>query len=66
MKYTMEDVIVSSVTAGGSADSAEVRPTEEVSFAYGKMVWEYTPIDQKGAPGPAATRTWNLETNKQE
>lgn len=66
MKYTMEDVVVSSVSPGGSAESGDVRPTEEVAFAYGKLKWEYTPIDQTGAPGAAVDRTWNLETNKQE
>ncbi len=66
MKYSMEDVIVTSVTPGGSADSGESRPLEEATFAYGKIKWEYTPIDDTGAPGAATDRTWNLETNKQE
>ena len=66
MKYVMEDVIVSSVSQEASSGSTESRPTEEVTFAYGKLVWEYTPVDQKGAAGAASTRTWNLETNKQE
>jgi len=66
MKYVMEDVIVSLVSQGASSGSTEIRPTEEISFAYGKLVWEYTPVDQKGATGAASTRTWNLETNKQE
>lgn len=63
MKYELEDVIVSSVSPGGS--SGEVRPMESVSFAYGRIKWEYTPIDQKGKPGAAVDRTWILEENKQ-
>ena len=66
MKYVMEDVIVSAVQPGGSSDGDEVRPLEEVSFAYGKVKWEYTPIDHTGKPGAAVYRTWNLETNKQD
>jgi len=65
MKYTLEDCIVTSVSAGG-AQSDEVKPTEQASFAYGKIKWEYTPIDHTGKPGSATDRTWNLEKNKQE
>jgi type VI secretion system secreted protein Hcp len=63
MKYTMEDVVISSISAGGSTH--DVRPAETVAFAYGKIKWEYTPIDQTGKPGAAASRNWDLEKNKQ-
>lgn len=66
MKYTMEDVVVSSVSPGGNSESGDARPTEEVAFAYGKLKWEYTAIDQTGAVGDKIDRTWNLELNKQE
>jgi type VI secretion system secreted protein Hcp len=65
MKYELEDVVVSSVSPGGSADSSEVKPLETVSFAYGKIKWEYTPIDNTGNAGAAVDRTWDLEANKQ-
>lgn len=65
MKYEMEDVIVSSVAPNGSASSDDVRPAEQLSLAYGKIKWECTPIDQKGSPGAAVTRGWDLETNMQ-
>jgi type VI secretion system secreted protein Hcp len=65
MKYTMENVIVSSVFPG-AANSDETKPTETVSFAYGKLKWEYTPIEHTGKPGSTTDRTWNLETNKQD
>ncbi|MCU7817096.1 MAG: type VI secretion system tube protein Hcp [Candidatus Thiodiazotropha sp. (ex Rostrolucina anterorostrata)] len=65
MKYTMEDVIVNSVVPGGNAGD-EAKPLETIEFAYGKIKWEYTPIDHTGKPGAATDRTWNLETNKQE
>jgi type VI secretion system secreted protein Hcp len=65
MKYTMEDVIVCSVVPGGSSGD-ETKPLETLELAYGKIKWEYTPIDHTGSPGAATDRTWNLETNKQE
>lgn len=65
MKYTMEDCIVTSVSPGGGSEG-ESKPTEAVTFAYGKIKWEYTPIDHTGAPGSTTDRTWNLETNVQE
>ena len=66
LKYTMEDVVVSSVRPGGSSAGAENKPLEELSLNYGKIKWAYTPIDHKGNPGSKVDRTWNLETNKQE
>ena len=65
MKYTFEDCIVTSVSAGGTQHD-EVKPTEQVSFAYGKIKWEYTPISHTGEPGSTTDRTWNLEKNIQE
>jgi type VI secretion system secreted protein Hcp len=65
MKYTLENVIVASVVPGGSS-SDDIRPQEMVEFAYGKVKWEYTPIDNTGASGSTTDRTWNLETNEQE
>ena len=65
MKYTFEDCVVTLVSPGGTS-SDEARPMENVAFAYGKCKWEYTPIDNTGAPGSTTDRTWNLETNAQE
>ncbi|MGV6809155.1 MAG: Hcp family type VI secretion system effector [bacterium] len=65
MKYEFEDVIISSVSAGGTADSSEVRPLETVTFCYGKVKWEYTPIDHTGAAAASTDRTWDLEGNMQ-
>jgi len=65
MKYEIEDCIVTSIAPGGAKDD-EIKPTEAVTFAYGKIKWEYTPIDHTGAPGASTDRTWNLETNKQD
>ena len=58
--YTMEDVIVSSVSIGGGGD----KPSESVSFNFGKLKWEYTPIGNDGKPGSKVGPVgWNLEQN---
>jgi type VI secretion system secreted protein Hcp len=64
MKYTLEDVIVSSVSPSGSITN-DVKPGEQVTFAYGKITWEYTPIDHAGRPGASQRKAWDLEANKQ-
>lgn len=65
MKYTLEDCVITSVAPGGSA-GGESKPLENLTIAYGKIKWEYTPIDHTGSPGSPTDRTWNLETNKQD
>ncbi|MCG8487917.1 MAG: type VI secretion system tube protein Hcp [Candidatus Thiodiazotropha sp.] len=64
MKYTMENVIVQAVMP--SCSKGDIKPIETVSFAYGKIKWEYTELGQDGKPGGSTDRTWNLETNKQD
>ncbi len=64
LKYTLEDVIISSVAPAGASGGND-KPIESLSFAYGKIKWEYTPIDHTGKAGSTTGRTWNLETNKQ-
>lgn len=63
MKYTMENVIISSVRPGGSSQGGESKPMEEVSLNFGKITWEYTPVDSLGKPGSKQIAGWNLEAN---
>lgn len=63
MKYTMENVIISSVRPGGSSQGGESKPMEEVSLNFGKITWEYTPVDSLGHPLGKQVAGWNLETN---
>jgi type VI secretion system secreted protein Hcp len=65
MKYTLENCIVTSVAPGGCATD-EAKPLEAVTFAYGTIKWEYTPIGNDGKPGSTTGRKWSLEKNKQE
>jgi len=63
MKFTLEKCIITSVSVGGGSGS-ELKPTESVTFAYGKIKWEYTPIDADGKAGSATDRTWDLMKNE--
>jgi type VI secretion system secreted protein Hcp len=70
MKYyevVMSDVMVSSVSCTGQAKGAASAPlpTEEVSFAYGKIKWTYTQTDHKtGKPSGDVAGEWDLHSNK--
>ena len=66
MKYVMEDVIISSAAPGGQATDEEVRPLETVALNYGKIEWEYTPVDYTGKKGATVKQGWDLEANKQK
>ena len=61
MVYKLTDVVVSSVSIGGGADSV---PVETVTFNYAKIEWEYT--KQTRAGGGAGGKTngkWDLAKN---
>lgn len=64
MKYTLSDVVVSSVRPGGSSNGEGTRPLEEISFRYAKLEQEYTPFDNTGKAGAAIKAGWDLSTNK--
>jgi type VI secretion system secreted protein Hcp len=64
MKVTMSDAVISSVQHGGGSNDEGTRPTEEVSFRFSKIEWEYTPFDNKGKAGAAVKSGWDLSTNK--
>ena len=65
MEYDLEDVIVSGVRPGGSAQGGETLPLEEVSFNYGKIEWKYTETDHEtGARKGDVMTHWDLVNNK--
>jgi type VI secretion system secreted protein Hcp len=63
LKYTLEDVIVVSVRTGGSPQSDESTPTEEVVFRYAKIGVEYTPQTAKGGKGSSVKTGWDVTKN---
>jgi type VI secretion system secreted protein Hcp len=58
LKYQLEEVIVTSVAAGGSG--GEDRFTESISLNFGKITWTYTPTDGAGNPLHAVTGGWDV------
>lgn len=65
MQYKMEDVIVTSVRPGGSAQGGETLPLEEVSFNYAKISWVYTETDHKTGKAKGDVQThWDQSANK--
>lgn len=64
MKYTMSDLVISSVRVGGAASGDSSKPTEEVSMRYAKIEWEYTPVDAAGKAQAATKGSWDLKLNK--
>ncbi len=63
LKIEMTDVLVTSVSTGGSG--GEDRLTENVSLNFAKVKVEYQPQDKAGKKeGGAKTMEWNIEENK--
>lgn len=63
MRYTLSDVLVSSVRPSGSSGDDRALPVEEVTLRYHKIEWEYTPMDAAGKPMAAQKAVWDLKTN---
>jgi type VI secretion system secreted protein Hcp len=53
----LEPVVFSTIQHSGSA-GGDARPTESVSFTYGKITWTYYPTS-----GPSISHFWDLRTN---
>jgi type VI secretion system secreted protein Hcp len=65
MEIKMEEVLISSVSPGGSAKGGDDIPSEEVRFNYGKIKWTYTQQKRAdGSGGGNVTGGWDLTANK--
>ena len=63
LKYTFNDLLISSYQTGGSGGS-DVVPTEQISFNYSKMKVEYKAQDEKGGLGGVIAAGWDLKKNE--
>lgn len=63
MTYTLEDVVVSSVSTGAS-EGDPTKPIETVSLAFGKFTWKYTARKHDGTSDGDFEKSWDLRTNK--
>ncbi|MCA8951015.1 MAG: type VI secretion system tube protein Hcp [Planctomycetes bacterium] len=61
MVYKMTDVVISSVSVGGSSDQV---PVETVTFNYAKIEWEYAKQARaKGGESGKTNGSWDLAAN---
>lgn len=58
LKISMDEVLVSSISTGGSG--GEDRLTENVTFNFAKVKVEYTGQTEKGGKGKTATMGWDI------
>lgn len=61
VKITMKEVLITSVSTGGSG--GEDRLTENVTLNFAEVKYEYTPQDVAGNPGDTQTMTWKIAEN---
>jgi len=61
IKIELTDVLVSSVSTGGSG--GEDRLTENVTLNFAKIKYDYVPIKADGSPDTAITFSWNIPLN---
>ncbi len=64
VKLTLKDLIISSVSTGGSG--GEDRLTENVALNFAAWKLEYTAQKPDGSGGPPVTVAWNIAENKKE
>ncbi len=64
MFIRLNDVIVSSVSAGGSTDGGDDIPLESVTFNYGKIEVEYKEQKEDGTLGGTIKAFWDVKQNK--
>jgi type VI secretion system secreted protein Hcp len=62
IKLKIQEVLVSSVSTGGSG--GEDRLTENITLNFAKFNLDYTPQDAKGAAGTAIPAGWDVGANK--
>lgn len=64
LEYKMSDVLVSSISRGGSSQSGGDVPAESVSLSFGKLEMTYTKIGMDGKPAGNTSAGWDLKINK--
>jgi type VI secretion system secreted protein Hcp len=64
LKIKMHEILVSSVSTGGSG--GEDKLTENVSLNFAKVTVEYALQDDKGGSSPAGNYTWNIAENAKD
>ncbi|MEO7298300.1 MAG: type VI secretion system tube protein Hcp [Verrucomicrobiota bacterium] len=61
IEITLTDVLVASISTGGSG--GEDRLTETISLNFGRVQFDYFPVLDNGAIGPAVRFRWDIPAN---
>lgn len=64
LKYTLEDVLVTSVQEAASGTGDQVIPEDSVSLNFAKISVEFKEQKTDGTPGATVTFQWDLSANK--
>lgn len=64
MRYTLEDVYVSSYRQSGNMAEEGGHPVVEYGFNFARMKVEYKQQTEKGSTGGASSATWDIKQNK--
>ena len=59
----LSNVLVSSVSAAGTANGGSEKPLESVCLNYSKISWTYTEFDAAGAPAGDIKAWWDIALN---
>jgi type VI secretion system secreted protein Hcp len=63
IKWNLEEVMVSSITTGGSGGQDKL--TENITLNFARVKLEYTPQNAKGAGEASIIQGWDLAKNKE-
>lgn len=63
LKIKFSDLLISSYQTGGSGAS-DVLPTDQISFNFSKIEYEYAPQNEKGGLGSPVKAGYDLKTNQ--
>ena len=63
LTVTLEGVLVSSITTSGNPAADATKPTEEVTFRFAKITWEYRARLPNGTLGASVTTGWDVKGN---
>lgn len=59
--YTMEDVLISSVSVGGGGGD---KPVESMSLNYASIKWDYTSQNEESGKKGTVSGSWDVTANK--
>ena len=63
LTITLKDAIISGVHDSSGGEAA--RPTESISIAFAKVIYEYVPQKPNGLPGTPLVLKWDVKANKE-